>query len=80
MRNILTDIVELPGVVPYPLDGNEATDHLRASAAAAATTAADRVTEARLTEPEAMGTKGKCCCIGELIRGLSIGLLAETGE
>lgn len=62
----LTDILEDPGVVPYPDDGNEATDHRRPS---------PRQLLIRLIGT----TNGKCIWLGELMRGESIGL-AEIGE
>lgn len=60
-----TDKFELPGVVPYPEEGSEATDHRRPSP--------------RQLESLLMGTKGNCIMLGELIRGLSMGL-ADIGE
>lgn len=56
---------ELPGVVTYPELGNEATDHRRLSLF--------------LLVILLIGTNGKWIMLGELIRGLSIGL-AGMGE
>lgn len=64
MVGTLTDKFELPGVVPYPDDGNDATDHRRPS---------------RQLVIRFIGTNGNCIILGELIRGLSIGL-ADIGE
>lgn len=62
----ITDKFELPGVVPYPDEGNDATDHLRPS---------PRQLDIRL-----IGKNGNCILLaGELIRGLSTGL-ADIGE
>lgn len=61
-----TDKFELPGVVPYPEDGSDATDHRRPS---------PLQLDIRL-----MGKNGNCILLaGELIRGLSTGL-ADIGE
>lgn len=62
--SLLTERLELPGVVPYPEDdGNEATDQ--------------RLPSPRLhVEIRLIGANGKC---GEFMRGLSMGL-ARTGE
>lgn len=63
---IHTDRLELPGVVPYPDDGKDATDH--------------RLPSPRQLDIRLMGKKGNCILLaGELIRGLSTGL-ADIGE
>lgn len=62
----ITDKFELPGVVPYPDDGSDATDHLRPSP--------------RQLDIRFIGKNGNCILLaGELIRGLSTGL-ADIGE
>lgn len=63
----ITDKFELPGVVPYPDEGNDATDHRRPS---------PRQLDIRL-----IGKNGNCILLaGELIRGLSDTGLADIGE
>lgn len=64
-------MLELPGVVTYPDDGSDATDHLRLSQLFDA--------DATLDAMRLIGTNGNCIILGELIRGLSMGL-AGMGE